>query len=115
MKNFIFALTLVATCFFSFVASVQAGNTNAGLRIRTLSQDEAQYQLKNSSHWIEIKTPDSEDSLIFKLLDSSGMVQKSGVLKNGKALVDISDLRLGKYRVEIKIGETTESQNLEIL
>jgi hypothetical protein len=112
MKRIIIINSLILILISGFTAN--AGTENLRIRIRTLNTTEAQSQLRGSQHWMEINLP--VDGLVsYKLIDCNGNTQKSGNLKNGKAIVDLSILPLGRYHVEIITETETTTQELEIL
>lgn len=112
MKRLFIFSTLLVLLFNVFSAS--AGSHNHKIQIRTLNTFEAQSQLRPSQLWIEINFDEAETAN-FKILDRNGVVQKIGNLKNGKALVDLSILPLGRYEVIFQTGTNTTTQSLEIL
>lgn len=115
MKRF----TLILTMAFSLVLGNQlllkAEAENLTIRIRTLNTDEAQYQLRNLQHWMEIEANGNSDLATFKIIDRLGYVKSLGKFQNGFAYVDISQLPLGRYEIILIDGENQRSQKLEIL
>lgn len=112
MKRFIILNSLILTLMSGL--TVFAGTDNLLIRVRTLNTAESQIQLQGTQHWMEINLQ-TDGIASYKIIDRNGTTQQSGNLKNGKAMVDLSILPLGRYQVEIITDTKTTTQELEIL
>lgn len=112
-------LVVLITCLTLVLAGIQfplkASNHGLNFMIRTLSPEENQSRLRNNAHWLEIKSPSPEYKTEYKILDGKGNVTHSGLLKNGLAYIDLSELHQGKYTLELKYYNELINKTIEVL
>lgn len=115
MKNVIVLFSFFTVALASIQFPMFASNHSSNFQVRTLSPEENQARLRNNTHWLEIKSPSPEYKTEYKILDSNGVVTYIGLLKNGLAYINLSELHQGKYTLELKYNNELISKTIEVL
>ena len=103
---------------FSVSLEINYGEEALPLRkisVKLLDSDEANHLLRPSSKWMEIQSNDKQSSDHFKLLDDQGHQLANGFFRNGKALIDITQMNSGKYLIVVGESADRSIQPLELL
>lgn len=93
----------------------ETGTTAKKISLKLLDAEEASQMLYPASRWMEVKASDNQNIQTFRILDKEGKTITKGTFKNGKALINITEMASGKYLVVVGESLNRTIQPLELL